>query len=354
MGGTWVPYAEGPPDPWAPYIPRKTGGYWENASLRCYEFYLPPNRSIAAPSQTEPGHPPIYESYEQCNAVQRAAFPSCPAGTRTKYEWNGTNWYAPPNKQCEADPTIDKNEVSLGEALVGFGVQAASFVANPVPFVVNTYAQGLTQTLGEEGIMSLNIGGILSAASGVLSGVSSGNYLSALGSGLSGAAAAFQQQPVYAASPVYAMPGYSPPALPAPTMQAQPVGAFAVGAAVASRIAAMTAPILTKIAVKLGLRARPSLTRAMSIVRKAAKLLGSPEAVAVALGITTAELATLITAQSSRKHRRMNPANGHALRRAARRIKSFHRLCQHTDILKSRSRRPSGGCFKCGKKKCSC
>lgn len=37
-------------------------------------------------------------------------------------------------------------------------------------------------------------------------------------------------------------------------------------------------------------------------------------------------------------HRRMNPANSHALRRAARRIKGFHKLCQHTDLIKTHRR----------------
>jgi hypothetical protein len=36
-------------------------------------------------------------------------------------------------------------------------------------------------------------------------------------------------------------------------------------------------------------------------------------------------------------HRRMNPANGKALRRATRRIKSFHRLCGDADVIKKRS-----------------
>jgi len=37
-------------------------------------------------------------------------------------------------------------------------------------------------------------------------------------------------------------------------------------------------------------------------------------------------------------HRRMNPANSKALRRAQRRLKSFHRLCSDSDVLKSRRR----------------
>jgi len=36
-------------------------------------------------------------------------------------------------------------------------------------------------------------------------------------------------------------------------------------------------------------------------------------------------------------HRRMNPANARALRRATRRIKSFHRLCGDADVIKRRS-----------------
>lgn len=37
-------------------------------------------------------------------------------------------------------------------------------------------------------------------------------------------------------------------------------------------------------------------------------------------------------------HRRMNPANSKALRRATRRIRSFHRLCGDADIIKTRRR----------------
>lgn len=37
-------------------------------------------------------------------------------------------------------------------------------------------------------------------------------------------------------------------------------------------------------------------------------------------------------------HRRMNPANSKALRRAQRRLKSFHRLCADSDVLKTRRR----------------
>jgi len=209
--------------------------------------------------------------------------------------------------------------------------------------------------------MSLNLGGILSAVGGVVGGANFGDYsflgqLGSAGLNIAGAALTPQPQPTYISQPVYQAPQpfYQ---TPAPVMQAQPVMSAAPAFAVAAgAIARVTAPILNKIAVKLGLRARPSLSRAMEMVRKAAKLLTSPEATAAALGITVAELATLITTSSSRKRRRMNPANSKALRRAARRIKSFHKLCTHTDVLRSRGRRIGvrSSCGTCKKSPCRC
>lgn len=38
-------------------------------------------------------------------------------------------------------------------------------------------------------------------------------------------------------------------------------------------------------------------------------------------------------------HRRMNPANGRALKRSIRRIQSFHRLCKVSDVISSHHRR---------------
>lgn len=205
--------------------------------------------------------------------------------------------------------------------------------------------------------MALNIGGILSSAGSILSGANLGQYsgvANLLGGGLQIAGSAFAPsapQITYAAAPIYgAMPSYPQPMQQPVVQTSAPIIAAAAGA-----VARVTAPILTKIAVKLGLRARPSLQRAIDIVRKASKLLTSPEAVAVALGITTAELATLIVSHGSRRRRHMNPGNAKALRRAARRIKSFHRMCTHVDLLKTKRHSASrGGCFKCGKRKCSC
>jgi len=57
-----------------------------------------------------------------------------------------------------------------------------------------------------------------------------------------------------------------------------------------------------------------------------------------------------------KKHRRMNPGNVKALRRSMRRVKSFHRLCTHVDVLKSRgrSRGRTAACPTCKKSPCRC
>lgn len=52
-------------------------------------------------------------------------------------------------------------------------------------------------------------------------------------------------------------------------------------------------------------------------------------------------------------HRRMNAANGKALRRAARRIKAFHSLCGTADLLKTR-RRSGSKCGTCRRNPCKC
>lgn len=58
----------------------------------------------------------------------------------------------------------------------------------------------------------------------------------------------------------------------------------------------------------------------------------------VSAGILTAAAVSEL-ALAGPGHRRMNPANSKALRRAQRRLKSFHRLCVHTDALKPHRRR---------------
>ena len=50
--------------------------------------------------------------------------------------------------------------------------------------------------------------------------------------------------------------------------------------------------------------------------------------------VTEEVLRRAIFEAHTKRHRRMNPANSKALRRASRRIRSFHRLCTQTDLLR--------------------
>lgn len=246
----------------------------------------------------------------------------------------------------------------VGQGLITHATIIGSAVASGGTSIAISAATEIARGVQEQTHMGIDLGGIFGGVATTIGGLAGGNYLGALqgAAQLGTSFFAHPSQPAYAAAmPSYGIAPYSPPMTypSAPQPQAQPVGAFGVAG---RAIAVMTAPILTKIAVKLGLRARPSLTRAMDMVRKAAKILTSPEAVATALGITVAELATLITTSNARKRRRMNPANSKALRRAARRIKSFHRLCTHTDVLRSRgrSRASVARCVTCRKSPCRC
>lgn len=69
--------------------------------------------------------------------------------------------------------------------------------------------------------------------------------------------------------------------------------------------------------------------------------------------LSAASIAELIMAGPGR--RTMNAANPKALRRAARRIKSFHKLCGTADLIKTRrSTRGFGRCGSCKKSPCRC
>lgn len=154
------------------------------------------------------------------------------------------------------------------------------------------------------------------------------------------------------------------PYVPAPSVQ--PV------AQQAQIISAGRAPALTKEVFDAGMKVLnrvglPVPAVAGRFISTLKRVLGSLMALArrtpagtiisllVGLGLTAYE-ANLLTAWYSvkRKRRRMNPANSKALRRAARRIQSFHRLCTHTDVLKMRRRKTVGRCATCRSSPCRC
>lgn len=118
---------------------------------------------------------------------------------------------------------------------------------------------------------------------------------------------------------------------PVMTMAAAPTITRAVTAA-----AANVQGVLIKMAQAIG--SVPSVKRAMAIVRRLMGVLGSAEATAIALGLSIAELGILATANAAKPRRRMNPGNVKALRRAHRRLESFHRLCGKNDQLRTRRR----------------
>lgn len=68
--------------------------------------------------------------------------------------------------------------------------------------------------------------------------------------------------------------------------------------------------------------------------------------------LSAAAISELMMAGPGR--RRMNPANSKALRRSVRRIKSFHKLCQSTDIIRAKGSRTRGRCVKCKQSPCGC
>lgn len=99
---------------------------------------------------------------------------------------------------------------------------------------------------------------------------------------------------------------------------------------------------------------RRSLGSIASLARRTPA--GTIVSILAGLGLTAIEANMLAAWFAQRKKgRRMNPANSRALRRAARRIRGFHKLCTHTDVLKTRGRsRSVGRCGSCRKSPCSC
>ena len=247
---------------------------------------------------------------------------------------------------------------NVARSVAGVVAQVLPALTPIGPFVAAGSALAENVERSQSG-MALNLSGILGAVGNIIGGANLGQYSTfgqVLGGGLNIASAALAPQPQAVAAPVYGpvynpIPPYQAPAPPAVrTMAAAPV-VVGAGMALVSREAVKI--LLTKIAATLGRRGI-TLSSAVELARKLGKFFTSPEAIATYMGLAVGELALLITAHSARKRRRMNPANSKALHRAARRIKSFHRLCIHTDVLKSRSRGARSRCGTCRKSPCRC
>lgn len=202
--------------------------------------------------------------------------------------------------------------------------------------------------------MGLNIGNILGQVGGILSKTNStGNpYVSGV-SNLLSVGSSFLQTTANGRSPS------RPPVTGAPSRMPTVLPRSASG---------LTQEIFNagnKVLARLGIRynvtssgfsaaLRRSLGSIASLARRTPS--GTIVNILLGLGLTVLEANTLTAWYSQRKRgKRMNPANAKALRRAARRIRSFHKLCTHTDILRSRSRTVSRGrCGSCRKSPCAC
>jgi hypothetical protein len=181
--------------------------------------------------------------------------------------------------------------------------------------------------------MAVNIGGILGTVGGILGNTnSSGNQLI---QGLSGALQ-IAGQLVPAKSNVVTMAAAKAPA-------AQQMVSVGAGKGIPADVANAGMALLNKLGIRVSSANAfiPTLTRALGSIASFARRTpaGSIVSVLVGMGIALNAANTMVAWYSTkRKRRRMNPANAHALRRAARRIKSFHKLCQHTDLIKTHRR----------------
>lgn len=187
--------------------------------------------------------------------------------------------------------------------------------------------------------MALNIGGILGTVGSVLGSTNATNnpYVSGLSGVLQIASTAFAPTQ-RAAAP--AMTVASRPATSTPTV---------IGASASVR--GLTQDIVNignKLLGRLGISVRsisafsPTLKRAIGSIASFARRTPSGTIVSVlaGMGLTALEANTITAWYSQRKKsRRMNPCNAKALRRAARRIRSFHKLAIHTDLLKTHHHR---------------
>jgi hypothetical protein len=177
-------------------------------------------------------------------------------------------------------------------------------------------------------------GGLINAGLGILGNVFGGNttgIAGALGtignvgsSFLSTLTQPSANLPVIAGGPVAQPVASRVPQLAGPIMRSM------------GRIGAMAANTLARMAGRMGRRSL-SLRQALSTIKRLGKFM-EPALIASALGVTTAELADLIFEGSRFPRRRMNAGNAKALRRAMRRLESFHKLCVRADVLRTRGR----------------
>lgn len=236
------------------------------------------------------------------------------------------------------DNIIDKYVVPVVQGIAGFVpvIGTASSIALKLANTIQTAGAGqpliagpgtsLTPTRGGNMGLFDDIWGSATGPGGIFNSNSGINWTGLLNTGVGIAQQAFAPQPSAAPMPS----GGGVAAIPA--MASVPAIAGRVGAVVGRNFFSRFPNLATSIQ---GLRnAGQNVTRA--------KLYGvmkrfGPEFLVSGGLLTAAAVNELAVAGPGR--RRMNPANSKALRRAARRIESFHRLCQTTDRLRPHRRK---------------
>jgi len=237
------------------------------------------------------------------------------------------------------------------------GVRAAVPAVNLAQFLPSLYSSGITTSsfpslpkLGGP-TMGFDLSGILGGLGSLLGGGSPSQALSQL------------TAPNYGGFPTTypsTYPSMQPSAYPV-SRAVQPYGPgrgavtqeiFQAGVKV---LQSLGLPVPTSTAGAFGSALRRVLSSIGSLARRTPA--GTVISILIGLGLTVFESNLLVAWNAQRKRgRRMNAANAKALRRAARRIKSFHKLCSHTDLIRAPRRVGSRSryCATCRKNPCRC
>lgn len=244
-------------------------------------------------------------------------------------------------------PAIVAGSLGAG-GLSGLSASASGFASNPASLFTPFLSGGRSLSGGP---MALNIGQLLGGLGGIFGGpANAGTAIGTIGQVASLASGFFP----------------SPQMSQVVQMQATPVMAMApmirqAAGSLTREIFDAGAKVLTRLGIPVGASAgsfTSALKRSLSSIASLARRTpsGTMVSVLVGLGLTAFEANTLTAWHAQRKKgRRMNPTNPRALRRAARRIKSFHKMCTTTDLIRTRSNgRRSTSCGTCKKKPCRC
>lgn len=225
-------------------------------------------------------------------------------------------------------PVIGMPLASLNEQVLSVGAQ---FVANK--FIPSFGAVAPQPTQGADA-MAFNLPGFLGNVSNAF-GNSGSSYISNIGLA-TGIASQFFPQPSSRS-----LPSINPTAGGSMMMVSNNLPAIRSGTTLTKEIWDAGSKILGR----LGIPVRPSassfssaLKRTLSSIASLARRTPSGTIVSLLIGLgLTAMEANLLTVWhvQKKKRRRMNVCNSKALRRAGRRIKGFHKLCQHLDIKKT-------------------